>query len=245
MSESPVTMSLVGDVAFITMDDGKVNVLGIQLIDALSKALDAAEANARSVVLAGRPGVFSAGLDLNTLQLGDTDGLELIHKATDICMRLVEFPRPVVAACTGHAVALGAGLLLCTDVRICAAGDFKIGFNEVSIGIPMPDLLLGVARERLARRHLVMAVATARMYTPPEAVEVGFLDRAGASNATRDALETAADLARRLDPNAFAATRRTFCATYADTILRHAGGLMEIRRSLFPDVKFPPKLPPA
>jgi enoyl-CoA hydratase len=239
MSDSPVTMTLLDDVAFIAMDDGKVNVLGIQLIDALSKALDAAETDARSIVLAGRPGVFSAGLDLNTLQLGDSDGLKLIHEATDLCMRLVEFPRPVVAACTGHAVALGAGLLLCCDVRICAAGDFKIGFNEVSIGIPMPDLLLGVARERLARRHLVMAVATARMYTPPEAVEVGFLDRAGASNATRDALATATDLARRLDHNAFAATRRTFCATYADTILRHAGGLMEIRRSLFPDVTRP------
>lgn len=232
-------MSLVEDVALITMDDGKVNALGIQLVDGLTGALDEAQADGRSIVLAGRPGVFSAGLDLNTLQLGDSDGLELIHKATELCMKLVEFPRPVVAACTGHAVALGAGLLLCCDVRICAAGDFKIGFNEVSIGIAMPELLLGIARERLSRRHLMMAIATARIYTPPEAVEVGFLDRAGASNPTRDALETATDLARRLDAEAFAATRRVMCGRYADTILRHAGGLMDIRRSLVPEVTLP------
>ena len=237
MSESPVTMSLVEDVALNTMDDGKVNALGLDLVDALSNALDAAEADARSIVLAGRPGVFSAGLDLNALQLGNPDGLELIHKATELCMRLVEFPRPTVAACTGHAVALGAGLLLCCDVRICAAGNFKIGLNEVSIGIAMPELLLGIARERLSRRHLVMAVATAQIYTPTEAVEVGFLDRAGASNPTRDALEVAADLTRRLDADAFAATRRVICGKYADVILRQAGGLMEIRRSLVPDVR--------
>ncbi|MCY4630358.1 MAG: crotonase/enoyl-CoA hydratase family protein [bacterium] len=236
MQQSTVTMSLLDSVAIITMDDGKVNALGLDLIDALSGALDAAEAEARAVVLAGRPGVFSAGLDLNTLQIGDPDGLKLIHKATDVCLRLLEFPQPVVAACTGHAVALGAGLLLCCDIRICAAGDFKIGFNEVSIGIPMPELMVGLARERLSRRHLMMAVATAQIYTPPEAVEVGFLDRAGSSNPTRDALQVATDLARRLDLGAFADTRQVICGRFADTILRHAGGLMEIRRSLIPDV---------
>lgn len=243
MDTNMVTMSLVDSVAIITMDDGKVNALGIDLVDALSGALDAAEADARSVVLAGRPGVFSAGLDLNTLQLADSEGLQLIHNATELCLRLAEFPRPIVAACTGHAVALGAGLLLCCDVRICAAGDFKIGLNEVSIGIAMPELLLGLARERLARRHLMMAVATAQIYTPTQAVEVGFLDRAGSSNPTRDALETAADLARRLDPEAFATTRQTICSRFGDAIIRQAGGLMEIRRTLVPEVTVPLKNP--
>lgn len=244
MEQSMVTISLVDSVAVITMDDGKVNALGTSLIDALSGALDAVEADARSVVLAGRPGAFSAGIDLNTLQIGNPESVELIHKATDVCLRIAEFPRPIVAACTGHAVALGAGLLLCCDIRICAAGNFKIGFNEVSIGIPIPELILGLARERLSRRHLMMAVATAQIYTPTQAVEVGFLDRAGSSNPTRDGVQVASDLARYLDAEAFAATRQTICNRFADTIMRHAGGLMEIRRTLLPDVSASSKPPP-
>lgn len=231
MSESPVTMSFIGDVALIGIDDGKVNALTPAVLDGLWGALDVAEAKAGAVVLAGRPGVFCAGLDLNVMRSYGRAGMELLHKGTETFLRLAEFPTPVVASCTGHALAAGAVLLLCTDVRICSAGDFKIGLNEVAIGIALPELVVDLARARLSPRHFTAACNTAQIYSPEEATDVGFLDRAGSTDATGDALQVAAELARRLDAAAFAKTRQATCRGLADTIIRNAAALMEVRRA--------------
>ncbi|MCY3561453.1 MAG: crotonase/enoyl-CoA hydratase family protein [bacterium] len=237
MSRSAVNVRFHDSVALITLDDGKANVVTSDVIDGLWRALDAAEADASAVVLAGRPGVFSGGLDVSVLGAGGDPAMVLVHKATDVCLRLAEFPRPVVAACTGHAVALGAVFLLCSDLRFCAEGDFRIGFNEVSIGIPVPELVVGLARQRLSRRHLALALNTAQMYSPTEAVEVGFLDSARALNVTADALRAAADLGERLEPAAFAETRRTMTGRLGETIIRHAGSFMGLRDAPPPRVR--------
>ena len=231
MSESPVTMSLAGNVALVRIDDGKVNALNPALLDGLWDALDTAEAHAGAVVLAGREGVFTAGLDLNVIRTGDRAGIDLLHKGTEIFLRLAEFPRPVVAACTGHALAAGAVLLLCCDLRICSAGDFKIGLNEVAIGLALPELVVELARARLSPRHFTVACNTAQIYSPAEAVDVGFLDRAGSSDVTSDALGVAAELAQRLNADAFARTREVTCRGLAEVIMRNAAALMETRRA--------------
>lgn len=232
MSESPVTMSLAGSVALIRLDDGKVNALRGTVMDSLWGALDAAEAQAGAVVLAGRPGVFSAGLDLQVMRGGGKAAMELLHRGTEIFLRLAEFPRPVVTACTGHALAAGAVVLLCSDVRVGAAGDFKIGLNEVSIGIPLPELVVDLARARLSPRHFTLACNTAQVYSPDEAVGVGFLDRADSADPTSEAMRIAAELVERLDEGAFERTRRATCRGLADSIIRNAGALMQARQEL-------------
>ena len=211
------------------MDDGKANAINVEMIDHLWTALDKAEAEAEALVLAGRAGVFSAGLDLGVLRAGGDASMLLIHRTTDICLRLAEFPRPVVAACTGHALALGAVLLMCCDLRLCAAGDFKIGFNEVAIGLPLPELVVGLARQRLSRRHLVLACNSAKIYSPYEAIDVGFLDEANALHVTSYATQAAAEMARHIEPEAFATTRRTMTGRLGETIIRHAGSFANIR----------------
>lgn len=231
MSEFPVTMSLAGNVALVRIDDGKVNALTPALLDGLWEALDTAEAHAGAVVLAGRPGVFCAGLDLNVMRSGGRAGMDLLDKGTEIFLRLAEFPRPVVTACTGHALAAGAVLLLCSDVRVGAVGDFKIGLNEVTIGIALPELVVELARARLSPRHFTPACNTGQVYSPTEAVDVGFLDRADSCDATSDALAAAAELAQRINAEAFARTRQVTCRGLADTIIRNAAALMETRRS--------------
>ncbi len=231
MSESPVTMSLAGNVALVRIDDGKVNALNPALLDGLWGALDTAEAHAGAVVLAGRPGVFTAGLDLNVVRTSNRAAMDLLHKGTEIFLRLAEFPRPVVAACTGHALAAGAVILLCCDVRVCSAGDFKIGLNEVAIGLALPELVVDLARARLSPRHFTVACNTAQIYSPTEAVDVGFLDRAGSPDATSDALRVAAELAQRLNADAFVRTRRVTCRGLAGTIMRNAAALMETRQA--------------
>ncbi|MDE0653513.1 MAG: crotonase/enoyl-CoA hydratase family protein [bacterium] len=232
-----VSVRFVDSVAVITIDDGKANVLTVDVFDRLWEALDAAESRAKAVVLVGRPGVFSGGLDLHVLRDGSEPAMVLIHKATDVCLRVAEFGCPVVAACTGHAVALGAVLLLCSDLRVGLAGDFRIGFNEVAIGIPVPELVVGLARARLSRRHVTLALNSARLYTPAEAIEVGFLDTVHGSNVEKHAVAMAADLAAQVEPWAFAATRATMTRRLGESIIRHAGEFANLRASPPPNIR--------
>jgi enoyl-CoA hydratase len=163
-------------IAVLTMDDGKVNALGPPMVAALDAALDRAEAEARAVLLVGRPGRFCAGFDLKALMTGVDNARALVRAGIELWLRLYTFPRPVVAACTGHALAGGALLLLTSDRRLGAVGEFKIGLNEVAINLPLPMLAQSLAADRLARNRLVEATVGATIYLPTEAVEVGFLD---------------------------------------------------------------------
>lgn len=91
--------------------------------------------------------------------------------------RLLMEPRPVVAACTGHALAAGALLLLACDHRIGADGDWRIGLNEVSIGMPLPRWAVELASYRLNPAQREWRMVLGQVGSPREAVEAGFLDR--------------------------------------------------------------------
>ncbi|MCA9539297.1 MAG: crotonase/enoyl-CoA hydratase family protein [Myxococcales bacterium] len=203
-----VRYALEGKVAHITLDDGKVNALGHDLITAFNAALDRAEAEARAVVIWGRPGRFSAGFDLKVMMSGPGPLKALLTAGGDLFMRIYGFPRPVVIACTGHAIAGGALLVLSGDVRIGVAGEFKVGLNEVAIELPTPLLAVELARDRLDPRRLTEALLFGQVFPPEEAARVGYLDRVVPADqfaATVNAI--AADLAR-LSPSAFAASKR-------------------------------------
>src|SRR5438552_1998622 len=129
--DQPITSSRDGDVAIVRMDDGKANALSHASIDALNAALTAAERYAHSVVLVGRPGRFCAGFDLSVINAGPAEMQALVRRGGELAVRLFMFPRPVVAACTGHALAAGAIILMASDHRVGAQGAFKIGLNEV------------------------------------------------------------------------------------------------------------------
>jgi enoyl-CoA hydratase len=111
-----VTVELVDDVAVMTFDDGKVNAISQQMIQLFSDSLDELEASeARARVLAGRPGQFCAGFDLSTLAVGGSRRDPLVLDGWNLLGRILTPPLPVVAACTGNAIAAGAALLLVTD----------------------------------------------------------------------------------------------------------------------------------
>lgn len=193
---SLLTFALSDDVAVITIDDGKANAISHTLLDALHEALDRAELEARAVVLGGRPGRFSAGFDLAEMTRSVDDMRSLVTAGAELLLRLYGFGLPTVAACTGHALAAGALLLLSTDVRVAADGPFKIGLNEVAIGMPLPIFAVELARDRLlSPRSLREASLEARIHTPAEAVEVGFVDRVvPADDVAKEALAQATRL---------------------------------------------------
>jgi enoyl-CoA hydratase len=175
--QSPVTYGLDDGVATITMDDGKVNVLGFEMFAALSGALDRAEADRAAVVLVGGPRAFSAGFDLRVLVGGGSDAYRLVRTGFELAARILAFRFPAVIACTGNARAMGAFLLLSGDYRLGATGAYAVQANEVAIGITMPFFGVEICRQRLAPAHFQRAVINAEGYAPEDAVVAGFLDR--------------------------------------------------------------------
>lgn len=172
-----VRYALEASVATITMDDGKVNSLSPDMLAAIGSALDRAERDRAIVVLAGREARFSAGFDLGVLKQGGAATHGMLMAGFRLAERMLSFPTPVVAACTGHALAMGSFLLLAADVRLGAAGAFKIGANEVAIGLTMPYSAIEVMRQRLNPRFFSRAALTSEIYAPEQATLAGFLDQ--------------------------------------------------------------------
>ncbi len=214
-----------GTVELITIDDGKANALSKQIIADLTAAIDTAEADpsVAAVVLAGREGKFSAGFDLNVMRSGDMAAMvDLVADGGDLVSHVYQCNIPVVAACTGHALAAGALLLLGCDLRVGGFGDYKIGVNEVAIGMVLPDWAMTICRERLSKRHLQRAVATARVTGAQDAVDVGFLDIAVPfDEVVARAIEEAAAFAP-LDRGAYAGTMKQFRTEVTDQMKAEA-----------------------
>ncbi len=202
-----VSYELGDGIASISMDDGKVNALSLGMLAELDAALDQAGDDGAAVVITGRSGVFSAGFDLKVLRSGGEAARTMLRQGFELAERLLCFPAPVVVACSGHALAMASFLLLSADYRIGADGPFKIGPNEVAIGMVMPLTAVELCRQRLTPAHFNRAVANAEIYGPAGALEAGFLDRVvPAGDLAGTALEVAGALAA-LDRQAHAATK--------------------------------------
>ena len=202
-----LTYERTGSIGVITMDDGKANCLSSHMLRDLNQALDQASTDKATVLLTGRPQRFSGGFDLAALKQGGAPARDMLHAGFELAERLLAFPLPVVAACNGHALAMGSFLLLSADVRIGAAGAFKIGANEVAIGMTMPHTAVEICRYRLAPTHLTRAVICAEIYDPERAVEAGFLDRVVPEAELLAAAAAAATALSALNLAALAATK--------------------------------------
>jgi enoyl-CoA hydratase len=181
------------------MDDGKANALSFDMFEALNDGLDRSQAAGKVVVIGGRPGRFSAGFHLPTMAQGGEVTLKLLREGADLSARLMAFPTPVVLAVSGHALAMGALMCLSADYRIGVLGNYKIGLNEVAIGMTLPWFGVELARARLARTHFNQAVGLARIYDPQGAVEAGFLDEAVDEGSLQSRAEEMAQALAALD----------------------------------------------
>jgi len=209
-------------VALISVDDGKANALSKEIIADIRGALTEAEADPACIaaVVAGRQGRFSGGFDLGVMRSGDVAAVvDLVADGGELVRHMYGATIPVVAACTGHAVAAGALMLLGSDVRVGADGPFKIGLNEVQIGMTLPAWAYTIAGERMSKRHIQRSLTNARLTEPSTAVDVGFLDMVVEPDQVVDvAVQEAISLAP-LDPAAYARMMREF---RGETLVRMA-----------------------
>lgn len=163
-------------VATLTLNNGKVNAISPDVIDAFNAALDQATADRAVVIITGQPGILSGGYDLKVMTAGPKEAVSLVTAGSTLARRLLSHPFPVVVACPGHAVAKGAFLLLSADYRIGVDGPFSIGLNEVQIGMTMHHAGIELARDRLRKSAFHRSVINGEMFNPQSAVDAGFLD---------------------------------------------------------------------
>jgi enoyl-CoA hydratase len=194
----------------ITLDDGKVNAMSQPFFDGLNAALDQAEKDGPgAVMITGRAGVFSAGLNLKVLPtLGSDELTKTMISFGKTMHRIFAFPIPTVAAVSGHAIAGGAFLMFVCDLRYVAEGPYRIHVNEVAIGLTLPSWAITIAEFAIPPRWHTEAILHARMYSPDEALERGMID--GVVKPEEKLLEAAAAAAASLtalDTLAYAGTK--------------------------------------
>ncbi|MFT2089853.1 crotonase/enoyl-CoA hydratase family protein [Paraglaciecola sp. 2405UD69-4] len=202
-----VTYQIDNNVATITLQNGKVNAISHDVIDELNKALDKAEQDKAVVVLTGQPGMLSGGYDLKIMSESMDAAMALVAKGSSLTRRMLSFPMPVIVACSGHAVAKGAFLLLAADYRVGVEGAFKIGLNEVAIGMTIHHAGVELARGRLAPVFFNRSVVLAEMVSPQEAVTAGFLDKVVAQQELLPTANAIAQAMTKLDMKAHYQTK--------------------------------------
>lgn len=164
-------------IRILRLDHGKASAISTELARAIIAELAASAKDANAVVLLGRPGMFSGGFDLGVMRQGAVAAKEMVKTGGLLLAAMLEHPKPIVVGCTGHAMAMGAFLVMAGDYRIGARGDFKLGLNETAIGMTLPAFAIDLTRLRLSKRHYDRIVVHSEIYGPEAAVDAGFLDR--------------------------------------------------------------------
>lgn len=211
-------------VALVTMDDGKVNALSPAMLGDLRAAFDKAEGDGAAVLLTGREGVLSGGFDLRIIRGGSPEErLGMVRGGFELAERVLAFPRPVVVAASGHAIAMGFFLTLSADLRIAPAGEFRFSANEVAIGLSVPSTALAIMRSRMVPAAVDRGAITAAAFGPEEALAVGILT---------EVVDPAAELATVARERA-AQVAALHAGGFRDTKLRaHTGVLAELRAGI-------------
>lgn len=203
------------DILIAHMDDGRANTLGDAMLQALGNLLDEAVRH-KALVLTGSDRFFSAGLDLPEVSQLDEPALQaFVWRLDDTYLRLMTLPIPTVAAINGHAIAGGLLLAFSCDTRLAAEGEYKVGINELNLGIPLPMVALEVARRAIPDRRFFQVVAQGMLTDPTTAEEMGLVQQL-TSTLMEDALETARNLAQ--SPQAYASLKQHLLAPHLERI---------------------------
>jgi len=227
-----IERSDVGSIAVVKLDHGKVNALDAVLLEALAAALDDIDvAGADALVLTGSGPAFSAGVDLfQILERGNDYIDNFLDILTRVLLQLFAFPRPVVTAANGHAIAGGFLLFTAGDYRMMAEGKAKVGVTELVVGLPFPIIGLEIIRATVASRIYREMVYGGLTYPAGDALRHGLVDELVPPDTLN---EKAVDMARRLATIPLESFRITKMQLRAPFLQRHE----ELRGVLDPRIR--------
>ena len=197
MSDKLATLTSEDDISIITLDDGKANVFSPKMIQDVNECLDKVPTESGALIITGREGMFSAGFDLKIISAGNVQAtMDMSLSGFKLLSRIFSFPRPVLAACSGHGIALGTFLLCCCDYRVGVKGDFMIGANEMRTNMVIPIPILELINHRVSSSHKYRAILGAEMYSIENGIGAGLIDEVvDAENLMETAMLKAKDLA--------------------------------------------------
>ncbi len=191
-----MTINITDDIATITLDDGKANAIDWDWMAAFMALLDQAESDAKALIITGRKGVFSGGFNLKKLPNASKEELsKLLDDASEMLCRIYESKLPIIAACSGHAIAMGSFFLCACDTRIGIKGDYKFGANETLNNMNLPVFAVELPRDRLNPHYMTRSLVQSEIYGVEDAIKAGYLDMAVEED---ELMKTANGLAQKL-----------------------------------------------
>lgn len=157
---------------------GKASALDLELVDGLALAIaEVTASDAKAVILTGTGSIFSAGVDLFRLVDGGRDYAERFYNALGrMLLELFAFPKPLIVAVNGHAIAGGCIFALAGDYRLMAQGNARIGIPELLVGVPFPPSVIEAVRFAVPPQHLQMLMYSGRTFAPDDALRLGLVD---------------------------------------------------------------------
>jgi enoyl-CoA hydratase len=204
-----ITLEERGVVTILRMASGKGNALNLEFTRALIDGLDRLESStARAAILTGQGNIFGAGVDLWAVVEGGAAYVrQFLPLAQQGFERLATFPKPLVAAVNGHAIAGGAILMLACDQRLLARGTGRVGLTEIRVGVEFPAWALEIARFATPPQHFPTLLCTGRTWRPEEALARGLVDELVEPEQLLDRAFAVAEELAAVPPATFTATK--------------------------------------
>jgi len=211
-----------GKIAVLTLAKGNANTLDIEFCRALTGQLNELKKSpVEAVVITAEGPIFSAGVDLLRASKGGAKYLRpflpVLNKMFDAAFF---FPKPLIAAVNGHAIAGGCVLAACADYRLMARGNSRIGVTELLVGLPFPALAFEVMRFVTSPRYFAEVIYTGETYLPDAGLDRGLVHGVVEPQALRDRALQAAGLLAELSPAAFSLTKQQMRLGVAERMKR-------------------------
>ena len=210
MADPIATLSKESDISIIKLDDGKANVFSYDMLSQVNELLAKVPRDSGALVITGREGLFSGGFDLKTLATGDMEKItKMVQLGYNLLLELFSFDRPIVAAVSGHSIALGLFVTCSADYRIAIDGKYVCQANEVRNNMDIPTQIMEILKARVNKKYFYPAVYHSDAYSVQESIEVGFIDEVVSEDQFMErAMEKAKELATLPHPF-YANTKKT------------------------------------
>ena len=177
MADSIATLSKENDISIIKLDDGKANAFSYDMLSQVNELLTKVPRDSGALVITGREGLFSGGFDLKTLATGDMEKItKMVQLGYRLLLELFSFDRPIVAAVSGHSIALGLFVTCSADYRIAIDGKYVCQANEVRNNMDIPTQIMEIIRARVNKKYFYSAVYHSDAYSVQDSIEVGYID---------------------------------------------------------------------
>ncbi len=189
---STIKVTIKDRVAIISLDKGRSNAINTTMVDELQKMILNIEKdeNIGGIILTGKEGFFTAGLDLIELYDYDKEQIKTFWiKFLDLIKTLTLFKKPIIAAISGHSPAGGCIFAICCDYRVMAEGKYIIGLNEVPVGIIVPESIFELYAFWIGKAKAYQNLLEGKLMGTEEALSIGLID----ATAPIESLMTAAE----------------------------------------------------